>query len=647
MHMKRIATILVAAAMIFGLLPAVAMPASAVTSGTTGDCTWTLDGTVLTISGNGAMKDQYNPWGEEITEVIIESGVTSIGGYLLIGCSSLTSVTIPDSVTSIGNAAFYNCSNLTYYTYDNGLYLKNPNNPYILLAKAAENITSCQIHEETKFIGTGAFTETGLTSIIIPDSVTSIGSDAFSWCGNLNSVTIGDGVTSIGFNAFYSCNNLIDVTIPDGVTSIDHYAFFQCCNLTSITIPGSVTSIAVEAFCSCYGLTSVTIGDGVSSIGNRAFSSCGLTSVTIPGSVTSIGSEAFYWCWNLNSVTIGDGVTSIGDTAFSYCESMTEVVFEGNAPNFGNGVFYNVAATAYYPANNSTWTEEVMQDYGGTITWVPYVAEEESAVEEWNVSLEDDLKVNFYLDGDIAEKAEVTVTVGDSVKTCNISELEKDESGRYIVSVNVAAAQMTDTITVQVDDMEPASYTVRQYCDTILGDESYSQYHQLVKEMLNYGAMAQIYFDHNSENLANNDITGGAAKEVPDTTTDLSFDGETDGVEFYGASLVYRDKIAVRYYYDVTEDASSITFTANGNVYTPVLKDGRYYVEVADILPQDLEQQITRTATDNAGNTLTVCYGPMNYIVRMNQKGSESLKALVKALYNYHLAAKALRTETI
>ena len=86
---------------------------------------------------------------------------------------------------------------------------------------------------------------------------------------------------------------------------------------------------------------------------------------------------------------------------------------------------------------------------------------------------------------------------------------------------------------------------------------------------------------------------------------------------------------------------TGLTFTANGNTYTPVAKDGMYYVEIADILPQDLEQQITLTAADVNGNTLSVTYGPMNYIVRMTQKDNENLRNLLKALYNYHLAAKA------
>ena len=92
-----------------------------------------------------------------------------------------------------------------------------------------------------------------------------------------------------------------------------------------------------------------------------------------------------------------------------------------------------------------------------------------------------------------------------------------------------------------------------------------------------------------------------------------------------------------------TGDISGLTFSANGVTYAPVAKDDMYYIEIADILPQNLDQQITMTVADAEDNALTVSYGAMNYIVRMNAKGSENLKVLLKALYNYHLAAKALR----
>ena len=142
-----------------------------------------------------------------------------------------------------------------------------------------------------------------MTSVTIPNSVTSIGDWAFRECSGLTSVTIGNSVESIGLSAFYGCSGLTSVTIPNSVTSIGGLAFRECSGLTSVTIGNSVESIGIYAFYNCSGLTSVTIGSGVKYIGKYAFYNCsGLTSVTIGSGVEEISYSAFANCPELLDV---------------------------------------------------------------------------------------------------------------------------------------------------------------------------------------------------------------------------------------------------------------------------------------------------------------------------------------------------------
>ena len=216
-------------------------------------------------------------------------------------------------VTSIDHQAFSDCTNLTSVTIPDSVSSIGPFAFY-----GCTGLTSVTIPDSVTSIGDGVFSGcTCLTAITIPDSVTLIGDHAFSGCTGLTSVTIGNSVTSIGYSAFYGCKGLTSVTIPNRVTAISKLAFFYCTGLTSITIGKSVMSIDNSAFEGCKGLTSVTIPDSVTSIGNGAFSFCtGLTSITIPDSVTSIGNGAFWYCTGLTSITIPDSVTSIDQNAF-------------------------------------------------------------------------------------------------------------------------------------------------------------------------------------------------------------------------------------------------------------------------------------------------------------------------------------------
>ena len=210
-------------------------------------------------------------------------------------------------------------------------------------------VTKVVVEEGATTIGSWAFGEVfELQEVKLPETVTYIGDCAFAMCESLTTINIPSKVTYIGEMCFHNCAKLTNVTLPKTLTSLEMYVFNDCTSLTSITIPGSVATIEEYTLASCTSLKEVILEEGVPEIGDGMFvSSSALETIVIPASVKEIGFEAFF------------------ET------SLKEITFLGDAPVFEDGCFAECVATAYYPADNKTWTEEVMQNYGGTITWVP------------------------------------------------------------------------------------------------------------------------------------------------------------------------------------------------------------------------------------------------------------------------------------
>ena len=260
----------------------------------------------------------------------------------------------------------------------------------------------------------------------------------------------------------------------------------------------------------------------------------------------------------------------------------------------------------------------------------------------WSLTLGSDLSVNFKInvDASLRDTAKVCISVAGAAKTYEVSELTANSDGTYLISVKLAAAQMTDEITVQLvngaDQSEIKTYTVNAYAEAILAGDYTGETKTLVTQMLHYGAAAQTYFNYHTERLANADLEP-LGQVTPTADKAAAYTGAVDGVAYSGATMLFRDKIAVRFYFQVTGDIADYTFTVNGTSCTPVKKGDSYYIEAANINPQDLNGEITVQVS----SSLTVSYSPMNYLVNMNQKGTEGLQSLVQALYAYHLAAQA------
>jgi len=249
---------------------------------------------------------------------------------------------------------------------------------------------------------------TGLTSIMIGDSVTSIGEAAFSACIRLTNVTI-NRVTNIGSSAFSGCTELTSVTIGNGVRTIGSNAFYSCYKLTSITIPDNVTTIGTNAFGSCIGLKNITIPKNVTTIGDSPFVGCtSLSSINVdvnnttyisengvlytkyyltlisypagktdasfslPSGVVTIGRYAFYGCI-LTSVTIPDTVRNIGSSAFSGCTNLTSVTFQAviSSSSFDTFAFSGLGNLRdnFYATSSNFGTPGTYTRASGGSTW--------------------------------------------------------------------------------------------------------------------------------------------------------------------------------------------------------------------------------------------------------------------------------------
>ena len=259
----------------------------------------------------------------------------------------------------------------------------------------------------------------------------------------------------------------------------------------------------------------------------------------------------------------------------------------------------------------------------------------------WSLTLGNDVAVNFKLnvDASIRATAKIQIAVGASVTSYDVAALTVDSDGSYYVSVKVSAPQMTEAIKVQIvngnDRSQEKTYSVREYALTLLSGNYPEATKKLVAQMLHYGASAQNYFGYKTGNLAN---AGVASYEtaVPATNHTVTATGKVDGIEFYGASMVFLNRIVLRYYFQVSGDINDYTFTVNGKTCTAVRKGEYYCVDYTDINPQDLDEAMTI----QVNGAYAIAYSPMNYLVNMRTQGSEKLQALVQALYDYHLAAE-------
>jgi len=316
MRPKRLISLLVAVCMMITMLPLSAVTAFAADTSTdpeaiVGDYKYAY--TVNAENGTATITKFLGPVDPAKTPAPYDIHIPSeLGGY---------------PVTGLGTYSFSGYLDASPYLH----------NSY----QIGRNIRSVDIPQGVTSIGNHAFEECfALEEVTIPQSVTSIGLIAFGGCCKLTTLSLGENVETIGDSAFYHCINLgkddlTSVTIPQSVTSIGKDAFRFCNNMKSLTINGAIESMGARAFAGCISLKTLSLGENIKRIGHFAFADCSsLTNVTIPQSVTSIGNYVFRYCTLLKNVTIPEKVTTIGLGTFSYCKQLEYIMLPAGLTSF-------------------------------------------------------------------------------------------------------------------------------------------------------------------------------------------------------------------------------------------------------------------------------------------------------------------------
>lgn len=234
---------------------------------------------------------------ETITKIIIPEGITKIGNYAFQNCSNLTTVILPDSLEVIGQNSFAECSSLQAIEF--GENIKQIGNYAFQFCTSIKNITIPNQIESFDY----AFTNSGLTTVIIQDGIQTIGEGTFIGCKSLKNVTLPKSIINIRDNAFQECSILEQIHLPQNLQTIGNSAFYNCKALKEINLPNTLTEIKLCAFDSCSSLKEVIWPKKVNTIEMMTFASCtSLNKITIPDNVTLIEEDVFYNCTNLTTI---------------------------------------------------------------------------------------------------------------------------------------------------------------------------------------------------------------------------------------------------------------------------------------------------------------------------------------------------------
>ena len=671
----------------------------------------------VTSIGDSAFRGCY-----ELSSVSLPAGVKSIGDYAFSSCSVLETIDLPDSVSSINTGAFYNTGLKTITIPDNVTKIAARTFSYCNYLKTVN------IPDGVTEIGNEAFYYCpALETINIPDSVTTIGENAFEQCRLLESIDLPAGLTSLGEEAFRECRALKSIVIPNGITSIKAATFMYCTVLESVTLPNNLEYIGASAFYGCYKLTSIDLPDSLKTIGISAFGinftddSAGLesinlpegvtfesdtwgngaatfentniTSLTIPGSITTIPENTFWYSRKLQSVTFGEGVqtiefgalrysnniktvvipstvTKIGMYALGSGKSMTDVYCYANPANldmsYGNNNNFNSNTKFHVPAQ---YLDIYKDKFPGLADNFIGDADGEIAIGSsthlcgHSVTIDGSIGVNFYMTlGENvlnnADTAYMQFTINGKTQNVKVSEASRDGI-YYIFRCNVVAKEMTDTISAQMylsegnPDGDAYTYTVRDYAVYILNHKAdYSTaVVNVVNEMLNYGAAAQIYFNYNTSDLANSVVNDSNKPSLTEGAyqftdvyriiySDIEFVTAVGDVKLSMASLSLKSTLTLKLYFENVPEGTSFTYKGQT---LKASKSGNYtIIMIEGINPYNINNWVEVGVSYGETNG-TIVYNPLKYVYKVmaadyNSTITWKLKQVLSSMIDFQFA---------
>ncbi len=292
----------------------------------------------------------------DISAATIPAGVKEIGEKVFYGCDNLATLTIGKGVEVIGSEAFVGCTSLT------SLYVNN------IEQWLSFDFESC-LESPLYYAGALYIGGRSAENIVVPESITKIGNNAFYRCTNVKSITLHDGITEIGDYAFAGCTSLAEIksaggdknTLPENLTSIGHAAFSNCQGLTEITIPASVTSLGEYAFNLCTSLKTLNLNANVTELGSSTFRGAAIVTLNVTSPITACATDAFadvnriqtaiiplsvakvINTKNLRSVRLTDA-DKIPDALFYRAENLTEAYLPESVTEIGDNAFFGCAA---------------------------------------------------------------------------------------------------------------------------------------------------------------------------------------------------------------------------------------------------------------------------------------------------------------